>query len=189
MIVSVFVHLVSVFSFPLFAFLHLFLSLFCARDSFLLFQLLKRRVRSELVLVLVILAMLPLLSSKSISGKSHPLKRNSMYGEEWKDRSKQEGETFSCCFCSHSVLLLCVCQSLCFISLFSLSLFSVFCVFQAQADRAARKAKREEIQATLASGSLEDPEDVQALHFAEKNMGDYKLKSDPNYIVPEQLVG
>lgn len=31
----------------------------------------------------------------------------------------------------------------------------------------------------------ENPADVAAIQYAERNMGDYKLKSDPAYIVPE----
>ena len=34
----------------------------------------------------------------------------------------------------------------------------------------------------------EDPQDVAAIAWAEKNMGDYKLKTDGNYVVPENLV-
>ena len=31
----------------------------------------------------------------------------------------------------------------------------------------------------------EDPQDVAAIAWAEKNMGDFKLKTDENYVVPE----
>jgi hypothetical protein len=31
----------------------------------------------------------------------------------------------------------------------------------------------------------EDPADVAAIEEAEQNMGDFKLKSDPAYVVPE----
>lgn len=33
--------------------------------------------------------------------------------------------------------------------------------------------------------TYEDPKDVAAIRYAEAHMGDYKLKSDKSYIVPE----
>ncbi len=33
----------------------------------------------------------------------------------------------------------------------------------------------------------EDPADLAAIEFAQENMGDYKLKTDPEYVVPEHL--
>ena len=53
---------------------------------------------------------------------------------------------------------------------------------QARVERAAQLAK---LKAAKPDRNVDDPADVQAVQYAEKNMGDYKLKSDPNYIVPE----
>ena len=51
---------------------------------------------------------------------------------------------------------------------------------------------REQLQAKLADlqkekpeENADDPKDIAAIDYAKSHVGDYKLKSDPNYIVPE----
>jgi hypothetical protein len=54
--------------------------------------------------------------------------------------------------------------------------------------REARKKREAEWEAFLATkpdNSYENPEDVEAIREAQENMGDYKLKSDLNYVPPE----
>lgn len=51
--------------------------------------------------------------------------------------------------------------------------------------RAERKKQLEKLKASKPDKNVDDPADVQAVQYAERNMGDYKLKSDPNYVVPE----
>ena len=53
---------------------------------------------------------------------------------------------------------------------------------QARAERAVQLAR---LKAAKPDKNTDDPADVAAVQFAEKHMGDYKLKSDPKYIVPE----
>jgi len=53
---------------------------------------------------------------------------------------------------------------------------------QARAERAVQLAR---LKAAKPDKNTDDPADVAAVQWAERNMGDYKLKSDPNYIVPE----
>jgi hypothetical protein len=45
------------------------------------------------------------------------------------------------------------------------------------------------LKATKPEKNIDDPADIAALQYAEKNMGDYKLKSDEKYVVPEHQVG
>eukprot|EP00163_Fabomonas_tropica_P003294 TRINITY_DN1277_c0_g1_i2.p1 TRINITY_DN1277_c0_g1~~TRINITY_DN1277_c0_g1_i2.p1 ORF type:complete len:1610 (+),score=529.40 TRINITY_DN1277_c0_g1_i2:771-5600(+) len=59
---------------------------------------------------------------------------------------------------------------------------------KAEAQRERRQARKEEWEqfiATKPTDSFAYAEDVEAIWEAENNMGDYKLKSDPDYIVPE----
>ncbi len=54
--------------------------------------------------------------------------------------------------------------------------------------RLARKRREAELvafSATKPDDSFESPADLQAIRQAEQNMGDFKLKSDPEYIPPE----
>ena len=54
--------------------------------------------------------------------------------------------------------------------------------------RLARKKREAELvafSATRPDDSFESPVDLQAIRQAEQNMGDFKLKSDPEYIPPE----
>lgn len=54
--------------------------------------------------------------------------------------------------------------------------------------RLARKKRDAELvafSATRPDDSFESPADLQAIREAEQNMGDFKLKSDPEYIPPE----
>jgi len=51
--------------------------------------------------------------------------------------------------------------------------------------RTERKKQLEKLKASKPDKSVDDPMDVAAVQYAEKNMGDYKLKSNPNYVVPE----
>ena len=54
--------------------------------------------------------------------------------------------------------------------------------------RLARKRREAELltfAATRPDDSFESPADLQAIREAEHNMGDFKLKSDPDYIPPE----
>jgi len=51
--------------------------------------------------------------------------------------------------------------------------------------RAERKKQLEKLKASKPDKNVDDPMDVAAINYAERNMGDYKLKSDPNYVVPE----
>lgn len=54
--------------------------------------------------------------------------------------------------------------------------------------RLARKKREAELvafSATRPDDSFESPADLQAIRQAEQNMGDFKLKSDPEYIPPE----
>src|SRR4029078_459843 len=53
---------------------------------------------------------------------------------------------------------------------------------QARQERAVQLAR---LKAAKPDKNTDDPADVAAVQWAERNMGDYKLKSDPNYIVPE----
>jgi len=52
--------------------------------------------------------------------------------------------------------------------------------------RESLKNELEELQNSKPDEMTDDPRDVEAINFALKNMGDYKLKSSPNYIVPEE---
>ena len=45
----------------------------------------------------------------------------------------------------------------------------------------------EELYTSRPSEDYEDPEDVAAIQEAHSNMGDYKLKSADDYIVPDHL--
>ena len=54
--------------------------------------------------------------------------------------------------------------------------------------RLARKKREAELvafSATRPDDSFESPADLQAIREAEQNMGDFKLKSDPEYVPPE----
>jgi hypothetical protein len=51
--------------------------------------------------------------------------------------------------------------------------------------RAERAAKLKELLDEKPGNDYEDPMDVAAIRYAETHMGDYKLKTDKNYIVPE----
>ena len=54
--------------------------------------------------------------------------------------------------------------------------------------RLARKRREAELvafSATRPDNSFESPADVQAIRQAQQNIGDFKLKSDPEYIPPE----
>lgn len=51
--------------------------------------------------------------------------------------------------------------------------------------RDERKKQLEKLKASKPDKNVDDPMDVAAVQYAERNMGDYKLKSDPNYVVPE----
>jgi WD40 repeat protein len=51
--------------------------------------------------------------------------------------------------------------------------------------RVERKKQLDKLKATKPDKSVDDPMDVAAVQYAERNMGDYKLKSDPKYVVPE----
>ncbi|KAM7540955.1 hypothetical protein Aperf_G00000038268 [Anoplocephala perfoliata] len=53
--------------------------------------------------------------------------------------------------------------------------------------RERRRKQWEELYALKPSSKWEDPLDVMAINAVKNNMGDYKLKSSPNYTVPEQL--
>jgi len=53
---------------------------------------------------------------------------------------------------------------------------------QARAERAIQLAR---LKASKPDKNVDDPADVAAVAYAERHMGDYKLKSDPKYIVPE----
>eukprot|EP00002_Diphylleia_rotans_P014287 TRINITY_DN2784_c0_g1_i6.p1 TRINITY_DN2784_c0_g1~~TRINITY_DN2784_c0_g1_i6.p1 ORF type:complete len:1834 (-),score=489.32 TRINITY_DN2784_c0_g1_i6:186-5687(-) len=54
-----------------------------------------------------------------------------------------------------------------------------------KAQRAARAKVWDELMAKKPDEKYEDPDDVAAIAYAEKHMGDYKLKTDDDYIVPE----
>ena len=43
----------------------------------------------------------------------------------------------------------------------------------------------EEAQQEKPDENADDPRDIEAINYAKKNIGDYKLKSDANYVVPE----
>eukprot|EP00741_Cyanophora_paradoxa_P024459 tig00022075_g23616.t1 len=51
--------------------------------------------------------------------------------------------------------------------------------------REKRAREWEELMAAKPDDKYEDPADVAAIAWAEKNMGDYKLKTDDDYVVPE----
>ena len=51
--------------------------------------------------------------------------------------------------------------------------------------RASRKAKMDAMIAKKPSPKAEDPKDLAAIDYAKKNMGDCKLKTDDDYVVPE----
>jgi WD domain, G-beta repeat len=51
-------------------------------------------------------------------------------------------------------------------------------------EREQRRARREELEAAEPDPDADDPKDVAAIEDAITNMGDYKLKSDPQYVVP-----
>lgn len=56
--------------------------------------------------------------------------------------------------------------------------------------RAARKQREVEWAAfdlTRPDDKAENPADLAAIEAAKKHMGDYKLKSDPSYIIPEEV--
>jgi WD40 repeat protein len=52
--------------------------------------------------------------------------------------------------------------------------------------RQARQAKLKGLEAERPAEDAEDPRDVRAIAFAEAHMGDYKLKTAANYVVPEE---
>ena len=51
--------------------------------------------------------------------------------------------------------------------------------------RAQRKQKIETMLGKKPSQNAEDPKDLADIESAKNNMGDYKLKTDKNYVVPE----
>lgn len=51
--------------------------------------------------------------------------------------------------------------------------------------RAERKKEMDRLMAQKPDKTMDDPKDVAEIQYAERNMGDYKLKSDPKYVVPE----
>ena len=53
--------------------------------------------------------------------------------------------------------------------------------------RKRREAELVAFSATRPDDAFESPADLQAIKEAEHNMGDFKLKSDPEYIPPEVL--
>ncbi|KAK7105366.1 cilia- and flagella-associated protein 44-like [Littorina saxatilis] len=53
--------------------------------------------------------------------------------------------------------------------------------------RAIRRAMWEDLYASKPDDNYEDPSDVEAIHEAEENMGDYKLKTAKDYVVPDHL--
>ncbi|XP_022324096.2 cilia- and flagella-associated protein 44-like isoform X1 [Crassostrea virginica] len=53
--------------------------------------------------------------------------------------------------------------------------------------RAARRAQWEELYNTKPDDDYEDPADVSAIKEAKDNMGDYKLKTAKDYVVPDHL--
>ena len=54
-----------------------------------------------------------------------------------------------------------------------------------QAARAAREAQWAAFNATKPDEHYEAPADVEALEEAAATIGDFKLKSDPNFVLPE----
>jgi hypothetical protein len=56
---------------------------------------------------------------------------------------------------------------------------------QRRAARAAREAQWTAFHATKPDDKYEAPADVAALAEAAATIGDYKLKSDPDYVLPE----
>ncbi|VDN21337.1 unnamed protein product [Dibothriocephalus latus] len=55
----------------------------------------------------------------------------------------------------------------------------------AKAKREKRQAEWDALYAKKPPNNYEDPVDVAAIKYVRENMGDYKLKSSPNYTVPE----
>ncbi|CAG5122902.1 unnamed protein product, partial [Candidula unifasciata] len=53
--------------------------------------------------------------------------------------------------------------------------------------RAARKVQWDELYASKPHDDYEDPEDTAAIKEAQENMGDYKLKTAADYVVPDHL--
>lgn len=60
---------------------------------------------------------------------------------------------------------------------------------QRRAARAAREAQWAAFMATKPDEQYEAPADVAALAEAAATIGDYKLKSDPDYVLPEVRAG
>ncbi|XP_067931339.1 cilia- and flagella-associated protein 44-like [Watersipora subatra] len=60
-------------------------------------------------------------------------------------------------------------------------------VEQKKKKRAARKAQWNELYANRPDDNYEDPDDVAAIAEAQSNMGDYKLKTADDYVVPDHL--
>ena len=54
-----------------------------------------------------------------------------------------------------------------------------------QRERARRAAEWEAFNKTKPDDDYENPDDVAAIRDAERNMGDFKLKSDPNFVPPD----
>ena len=52
-------------------------------------------------------------------------------------------------------------------------------------ERAERLSLWKELLGSKPDDTYEDPQDVASIRFAKLNMGDYKLKTDPKYVVPE----
>ncbi|VDK32890.1 unnamed protein product [Taenia asiatica] len=57
----------------------------------------------------------------------------------------------------------------------------------ARLKREKRRQQWEELYARKPTNKWEDPLDVAAIEFVKNNMGDFKLKSSPNYSIPEHL--
>ena len=53
--------------------------------------------------------------------------------------------------------------------------------------RLARQKQWEDLMKEKPSDDYEDPRDVAEIKFALENMGDFKLKTAANYVVPEHL--
>ncbi|CAL8106722.1 unnamed protein product [Calicophoron daubneyi] len=58
---------------------------------------------------------------------------------------------------------------------------------EAQRRQTARRAQWETLRAMKPADDYEDPEDLKAIATAKEQMGDFKLKSSPNYVVPYTL--
>ncbi len=53
--------------------------------------------------------------------------------------------------------------------------------------RQQRQARWQQLMTSKPDDKYEDPADIAAIEYAQEHMGDYKLKTDPDYVVPEHL--